>query len=249
MTFRSLARRRPSPALIVSFLALFVALGGASWAAFRLPVHSVGNAQLQNFSVGNAKLRPNSVGAGKIIAGAVGARQVNSSQVQLRVSGPCSFGAIQSISVSGDVTCTPVLPNEHGSTGTGVALVGASTQVVGETLSGSQAGSPYLVLGTVRVRATAATASAQVASVSVSCTLGAAGSSASAGTQADATLPLGDAYPSTGSATIPLVLPVTVQAPSQTLNIACSATPTPASSAPQVTATATINAIQTASNS
>jgi hypothetical protein len=244
MTFRSLAPRRPSAPLIISFIALFVALGGASWAAFRLPAHSVGNVQLQNFSVGNAKLRPNSVGAAKIIAGAVGARQVNSSQVQLRVSGPCSLGAIQSISVSGNVTCTPVLPNEHGSTGTGVALAVAPTQVVSETVSGNQAGSPYLVLGTVRVRARDNTASAQT--VSVSCTLPGAGSS---GTQGDVTLPLGGAYTTTGSAAIPLVLPISVSAPTQTLSIACSETATPATPAPQVTATATINAIQTASNS
>ena len=107
---------RPSASLVVSFLALFVALGGASWAAIHLPPHSVGNVQLQNFSVGNAKLRPFSVGAGKIIPGAVGAAQVNSSQVQLRVAGPCTDGAMQSIAVSGDVTCTQVLPNEYGQT-------------------------------------------------------------------------------------------------------------------------------------
>lgn len=254
MTFRSLARRRPSAPLIVSFLALFVALGGASWAAFRLPAHSVGNVQLQNFSVGNAKLRPNSVGAAKIIAGAVGARQVNSSQVQLRVSGPCSLGAIQSISVSGNVTCTPVLPNEHGSTGTGVALAGAATQVLSETLSGSQGGSPYLVLGTVRIRATDNMASAQT--VSVSCTLAGAGSSGagspgagSSVTQGELTLPLGGAYTTTASAAIPLVLPISISAPSQTVSIACSEASTPTSPAPAVTATATINAIQTASNS
>ena len=106
---------RPSAPLAVSFLALFVALGGVSWAAIHLPPHSVGNAQLQNFSVGNAKLRPFSVGTGKIIPGAVGAGQVNSSQVQLRVAGPCTDGAMQSIAQSGDVTCMPVLPNEYGS--------------------------------------------------------------------------------------------------------------------------------------
>ena len=73
MSLRSLARRRPSAALLVAFLALFVAVGGAGWAAFRLPPHSVGTVQLQNFSVSNPKLRPNSVGSAKIIAGAVGA--------------------------------------------------------------------------------------------------------------------------------------------------------------------------------
>jgi hypothetical protein len=86
MSLRALLRRRLSASMVVSFLALFVALGGAGWAALRIPPNSVGNAQLQNFSVGNAKLRPNAVGSSKITPSAVGARQVNSSQVQLRVT-------------------------------------------------------------------------------------------------------------------------------------------------------------------
>ncbi len=50
--------------------------------------------------------------------------QVNSSQVQLRVAGPCTDGAMQSISQSGDVTCTPVLANEYGSNTAAVTLWG-----------------------------------------------------------------------------------------------------------------------------
>jgi hypothetical protein len=107
-------RRRPSAALVVSFLALFIALGGAGWAALRVPPNSVGTTQLQNSSVSNAKLRGNSVGPAKIMPGAVGARQVNSSQVQLRVTSSCLIGAVQSFTASGDVTCTPALPNEYG---------------------------------------------------------------------------------------------------------------------------------------
>src|SRR5919109_723405 len=149
MSPRSLVRRQLSAPMLVSFLALFVALGGAGWAALRLPPHSVGNAQLQNLSVGNAKLRPNSVGPAKIIAGAVGARQVNSSQVQLRVTGPCTTGAMQSISVSGNVTCTPVLPNEYGTTASNTAVGTGSTSVAEEQLAGGQFGLPYLVVGNV----------------------------------------------------------------------------------------------------
>jgi hypothetical protein len=243
MRLRPLVPRRPSAALLVSFLALFVALGGASFAAFRLPAHSVGNVQLQNFSVGNAKLRPNSVGRAKIIAGAVGARQVDSTQVQLRIAGPCTLGAIQSIAQAGNVTCTPVLPNEYGSTGTDVALSSTPTQIASETLTGSQSGSPYLVLGNVRVSAVDNAGTAQT--VSVACTMAPSGAQ---GTDGEASLTLGGSYATTGSATIPLVLPISVPAPSQTVSITCSETPTPASAAPRVAATATINAIQTASN-
>ena len=134
---------RPSAPLAVSFLALFVALGGASYAAIHLPPRSVGNAQLQNFSVGNAKLKQFSVGTGKIIPGAVGAPQVNSTQVQLRVAGPCTDGAMQSIALSGNVTCTPVLPNEHGSSTAATTVATSPTQVASQSLS---SGSSYLVL-------------------------------------------------------------------------------------------------------
>ena len=96
--------------MVVSFVALFVALGGASYAATQLPANSVGRAQLQNGSVGNWKLKSNAVGARKIINGSVGAKQVNSSQVQLRVSSACSTGAVASVGLSGTVTCTPTLP-------------------------------------------------------------------------------------------------------------------------------------------
>ncbi len=250
MSLRSLVRRRPSAALVVSFLALFVALGGAGYAALRIPAHSVGNVQLQNFSVGNAKLRPNAVSAGKIIPGAVGARQVDSTQVQLRVLGPCSpITAIQSIGQSGSATCTPVLPNEYGVSGNALTLGSSSanpTQVASETLTGGPAGTSYLVIGNVHVTAVDNAMGAQTAFVA--CSLHTPGFLPSTG---DVTIPLGGSYTSTGSAMIPLVLAEGVASPpspSEPFTVFCYETPTPASPAPTVTATATINAIQTASD-
>lgn len=251
MSLRSLLRRRPSAALVVSFLALFVALGGAGYAAFRLPAHSVGNVQLQNFSVGNAKLRPNSVSAGKIAPGAVGAGQVDSTQVQLRVLGPCGSGnAIESISPSGDATCTPILPKEYGVNGNAVTLGSSSaspTQVASESLSGGPAGTSYLVIGNVHVSAVDNAAGAQTAFVA--CSLHTPGFLPSTG---DTTIPLGGSYTNTGSAMIPLVLAEGVPAPPlspEPFTVFCYESSTPDSPAPTVTATATINAIQTASDS
>ena len=63
--------RMPSPALVVSVVALIVALGGTSYAAFSLPNGSVGTKQLKNKAVTNAKLASNSVGTAKIQNGAV----------------------------------------------------------------------------------------------------------------------------------------------------------------------------------
>ena len=237
---------RPSAPLAVSFLALFVALGGASYAAIHLPPRSVGNAQLQNFSVGNAKLKQFSVGTGKIIPGAVGAPQVNSTQVQLRVSGPCTDGAMQSIAQSGNVTCTPVLPNEHGSNTAAMTVATSPTQVASQSLS---SGSSYLVLAYPH-----AVISGQAGQhVEVDCTLSVP---AGPGTPPPAnptttTKSLAvDLGPSTQSqaGTIPLVLPVAPSNNSQPATVSCTVQ-SPTSPAPAVTVDTAISAIQTASNS
>ena len=49
-------RFRPSPALVISLIALFVALGGTSYAVTSLPANSVGTVQLKNGAVTAAKL-------------------------------------------------------------------------------------------------------------------------------------------------------------------------------------------------
>lgn len=237
---------RPSAALAVSFLALFVALGGASWAAIHLPPRSVGNAQLQNFSVGNAKLKPFSVGAGKIIPGAVGAPQVASAQVQLRVAGPCTDGAMQSIAQSGDVTCTPVLPNEYGSNTAATTLVAGSTQVASQPLA---SGSSYLVLAYPHAVISGATGQ----HVEVDCTLSVPAGSGTPPPANPATstktlaVDLGSSTQSQAG-TIPLLLPVASSRSSQLATVSCTAQ-SPTSPVPVVTVDTTISAIQTASNS
>lgn len=56
-------RRRPSPALVVATLALFVALGGTSYAAIALPRDSVGTIQLKAGAVTSPKVRDGSLSA------------------------------------------------------------------------------------------------------------------------------------------------------------------------------------------
>lgn len=56
--------RRPSPAMVVAFVALTVALGGVSYAATTLvPRHSVGAEQLRRGAVSAPKLRTGAVGS------------------------------------------------------------------------------------------------------------------------------------------------------------------------------------------
>ena len=231
---------RPSAPLAVSFLALFVALGGVSWAAIHLPPNSVGSAQLKNFSVGNVKLGPNSVGPRKIIPASVGATQVDPTQVQLRVTSSCSIGAIQSLSQAGNVTCTPALPNEYGTQPQTATLTGSQTQVASVSLPGTQAGSSYLAFGTVQITEVGGAGSQ---AVDVSCSMSAPGAP---GTQGDFDSNLGGGNATDAKGTIPLVAPVSVAGSPQTLAINCTDTATPASPAPSIGITATIHAVQTA---
>src|SRR3954463_3839648 len=75
---RSPKLHRPSPALVVSVIALSVALGGTSYAAIVLPANSVGNRQIKknavtSAKVKNASLRSADFAAGQLPAGATGA--------------------------------------------------------------------------------------------------------------------------------------------------------------------------------
>ncbi|HTX69696.1 MAG TPA: hypothetical protein VMH50_11205 [Thermoleophilia bacterium] len=51
----------PSPAMIVACVALFVALGGTSYAAVKLPASSVGTKQIKNSAVTGAKVKDGSL--------------------------------------------------------------------------------------------------------------------------------------------------------------------------------------------
>lgn len=68
----SVRLRRPSPALAVALLALFVALGGTGYAAFKLPKNSVGTKQIKNNAVTGAKVKNGSLTGADIKAGTLG---------------------------------------------------------------------------------------------------------------------------------------------------------------------------------
>lgn len=67
-------RRRPSPALVVSLVALFIALGGTSYAALSIPKNSVGSPQVINGSLGTTDLSKKARKALKGNRGAAGKR-------------------------------------------------------------------------------------------------------------------------------------------------------------------------------
>ncbi len=79
---------------VVAYLALFVALGGTSYAAVNLPAGSVSSKQLRNGAVTNKKLAKGSVGAAdldrKSIAGYVRAYAQINGQGQILSSRPAA---------------------------------------------------------------------------------------------------------------------------------------------------------------
>ena len=244
MRFSSLRPRRPSASLVVSFVALFVALGGVGYAATQLPANSVGSAQLRNGSVGNFKLKFNSVGTRKIINGSVGAKQVNSTQVQLRVASSCSSGAVSAVGLSGTITCTPTLPNELGTNASAVTLgTSSSTPVASKSLP---SGSSFLVLAYPHVVIADAPLPSQ--QVEVDCTLSVPGGASNSITKS-LIVNFGSTTSLSQAGTIPLALPVASATSAQTATVSCTDTATPSTPAPTVAVDSTINAIQTASNS
>lgn len=69
---RSVRSLRPSPALVISVIALVVATAGTGYAAFKLPKNSVGTKQLKSNSVTGAKVKDDSLTGADIKASTLG---------------------------------------------------------------------------------------------------------------------------------------------------------------------------------
>jgi len=131
--------RRPSPALVVSVIALVVALGGTSYAAIVLPANSVGTKQIKKNAVTSAKVKNGSLlsadfRAGQLPAGATGATGATGLKGDNGDKGTDgaagAAGPAGSPGVKGDPG-TPGAPGTDGADGTaGTAGVnGAATRV------------------------------------------------------------------------------------------------------------------------
>src|SRR5881409_1443054 len=92
LRLKSLMRRRPSAAIVISSIALFMSLGGVGYAATQIANNSVGTAQLKNNAVTNSKIKNDAVSYKKIQARAVGTVRANLNQLQARVSRTCAAG-------------------------------------------------------------------------------------------------------------------------------------------------------------
>lgn len=201
-------------------LALFVSLGGVGYAAVTLPHNSVGNAQLRNDSVSYKKIVP----------GSVGTVRANTGQLQARVSGKCGAGgAIGAVDQAGKVTCNPALPAEFATSGT-QAVTTSSTSVA--TL-GLPAGSSYLVFANPN----ADVKGAGNATVTVTCAITDGANSQSRSATVD----------TTADTTKAVSIPLMIAGPSGSAGVSCQTASTGAT-APTVSVTSAINAVQTSSN-
>ncbi|MGH3264873.1 MAG: hypothetical protein ACRDNS_23105, partial [Trebonia sp.] len=173
--------RRPSPAMGVALVALFLSAGGASYAAIRIPAHSIGATQLRSFAVTNPKLGVGSVGSRKIMPGAVGFYRVNRNEVQLRVTGSCTGAdqAITSVSITGSTTCGTSSPMEADSGAGKQTAIAAGTTPTSLASSSLGGGTAYLVQADPAFAVAGTAAHIAGAHVTVTCKL-AAGTSTSA---------------------------------------------------------------------
>jgi hypothetical protein len=70
-------RPRLSYANVMATIAVFIALGGASYAALKLPKNSVGTKQLRNNAVVTAKVKKEAITASKVKKGTLTGTQIN----------------------------------------------------------------------------------------------------------------------------------------------------------------------------
>jgi hypothetical protein len=143
---------RPSPALVISCIALFLALTGSALAV-GIAKNSVRSAQIVDGSVRNIDLRDNAVNAPKIAANSVGSEEIAENAVE-------SPEVAQDALTAGDL---------------GAASV-ASSEVADQSLTASDLGPDSVAaseFGGVTVRTNSATvAKGAAGSVSVSCSPG-----------------------------------------------------------------------------
>jgi hypothetical protein len=230
MHLRALFRRRPTASMVISLIALFVALGGASYAAVSLPNNSVGTAQIKN----------NAVNYKKIATHTIGLQRIDATKVQVRVSGTCkNASAINTIAQGGKVTCQSTLPTEFGASSDSATVGTTSATVVSKILPAGNYLLTAVPYATINPSNTAAGQQVQV-----TCTLSAASGSSQTRT---ASIEVGQST-RTQTVAIPMTFPTTVAAPQGTAHVDCLHAATPATPDPTVTVQSTLNAIPTQSN-
>ena len=141
--------RVPSPSLVVASIALFVALGGTSYAVTQLPKNSVGSKQLKASAVTQSKLASASVTGAKVMDGSLAAADLSAdARASLKGAagakgeagakgdaGPTA-SAYASINISPNLSLTPggtdftVLETSDSETGSGTMIITTRSRAV-----------------------------------------------------------------------------------------------------------------------
>jgi len=122
--------RPPSPALVISVVALFVALGGTSYAALRIPRNSVGTIQLRNGAVIDSKIRNGTILGKKLKNGTVTAGKINTKGLTV----PNATHA--TIALTAQAAATATTATSATTAGTATAASSAETLASGKTETG-----------------------------------------------------------------------------------------------------------------
>jgi len=87
--------RPPSPATCLALLALFISLGGTTWAVTKLPSKSVGTKQLKTRAVTESKLADSAVVTSKLANGAVTLNKIGRGAIEGSRIAPDALGGDQ----------------------------------------------------------------------------------------------------------------------------------------------------------
>lgn len=134
--------RLPGPALVISVVALFVALGGTGYAALHLPRNSVGTIQLQNGSVINPKIRNGTILGAKLKNGTVTAGKINAkgltvpNAIHATVALTAQTAATATTATSAASATTAGSATTAASAGTATVASSAGTLASGKTETG-----------------------------------------------------------------------------------------------------------------
>jgi hypothetical protein len=171
--------RLPSPSLVISCLALAVALGGTSYAVTRLPASSVGPQQLKAKAVTRAKLNDDAIVGAKVARDAIRGTDIAES----------SLGTVPSALRAGDALRAAQADHaaaaDHAATGAGLDQVNYRTAV-------GAVGSAAAATDTVAGTSTTATATAR-------CDVGQHVTGGGVQVEEDSGLVIGDDFPSSST--------------------------------------------------
>jgi hypothetical protein len=135
-TFRT---RKPSPALVISIIALFLSLGGTSYAAISLPAKSVGTKQLKDGAVTSAKVKNGAVTAAKINSSGLkvaSATHADTATTATTATTAANATAAATAATASGVAAGAITDSAFSGTGAGaVAEAGGTVTIAGTTPS------------------------------------------------------------------------------------------------------------------